>query len=52
MKLAGLYWVDLVTGFMLESKTTATGQFTQSGEPLQMELKEERTLNRTDSVGI
>jgi hypothetical protein len=52
MKLAGLYWVDLVTGFMVESKTTATGQFTQSGEPIQMELKEERTLNRTDSVGI
>src|SRR5215475_2011254 len=52
MKLGGLYWVDLVTGFMLESKTTATGQFTQSGEPVQMELKEERTLNRTDSVGV
>jgi hypothetical protein len=52
MKLAGLYWVDLVTDFMLESRTTATGQFTQSGEPVQMELKEERTLNRTDSVGI
>ena len=52
MKLSGLYWVDLATGFVLESKTTAPGQFTQSGEPVLMELKEERTLNRQDSTGL
>ena len=52
MKLTGLYWVDLATGFVLESKTTAPGQFTQAGEAVQMELKEERTLNRTDSAGF
>jgi hypothetical protein len=52
MKLTGLYWVDVATGFVLESKTTAPGQFTQAGEPVLMELKEERTLNRKDSTGL
>lgn len=52
LKLGGLYWVDLATGFVLESKTTASGQFTQAGDPVLMELKEERTLNRQDSTGF
>ncbi len=52
MSLSGQYWVDLATGFVLESKTTAPGQFAQAGEAVQMELKEERTLNRPDSPGF
>jgi hypothetical protein len=52
MTLRSQYWVDLATGFVLESKTTAPGQFTQAGEAIHMELKEERTLNRPDSAGL
>lgn len=52
MSLSGRSWVDLATGFMLEAKTSAPGQFTQAGEAVLMELKEERTLNRQDSAGL
>ena len=52
MSLTGECWVDLATGFMLELKTTAPGQFTQAGEPVQMEIKEERTLVRSRSRGF
>jgi hypothetical protein len=52
MSLQSQYWVDLATGFVLESKTTAPGEFTPAGEAIHMELKEERTLNREDSPGL
>jgi len=52
MSLTGQSWVDLATGFMLEAKTSAPGQFTQGGEAVVMELKEERTLHRPDSTGF
>jgi hypothetical protein len=52
MTLRSQYWVDLATGFVLESKTTAPGQFAPAGEAIHMELKEERTLNRQDSAGF
>jgi hypothetical protein len=52
MSLDSQYWVDLATGFVLESRTSAPGQFTPAGEAIHMELKEERTLNRKDSAGF
>jgi hypothetical protein len=52
MSLRSQYWVDLATGFVLESKTTAPGQFAPAGDAIHMELKEERTLNRSDSAGF
>jgi hypothetical protein len=52
MSLRSQYWVDLATGFVLESKTTAYGQFTPAGEVIHLELKEDRTLNGQDSVGL
>ena len=44
--------LSVATGFMLEAKTSAPGQFTQAGEAVLMEFKEERTLNRQDSAGL
>jgi len=52
MSFQSQYWMDLATGFVLESKTTAPGQFAPSGEAIRMELREERTLNRQDSTGF
>jgi hypothetical protein len=52
MRLQSRYWVDLATGFVLESRTTASGQFTPAGEVIHLELKEERTLNGQDSAGL
>ncbi len=52
MSLRSQYWVDLATGFVLESRTTAPGQFAPGGGAIRMELKEERTLNRQDSAGF
>jgi hypothetical protein len=52
MSMAGQCWMDLATGFLLEVKTSAPGRFTQSGELIVMEIKEERTLNRADSRGF
>jgi hypothetical protein len=52
MSLQSRYWVDLATGFVLESRTTAPGQFTPAGETIHLELKEERTLNRQGSAGF
>jgi hypothetical protein len=52
MSLSGRCWMDLATGFMLESQTSAPGQFTQSGEPVQMEIEEERVLDLPGSRGF
>jgi hypothetical protein len=52
MSLRSQYWVDLATSFVLESRTTASGQFTPAGEMIHLELKEERTLNSQDSAGF
>jgi len=52
MSLNGLQSVDLATGFTLAAKTSAPGNFTQGGEAVQMELKEERSVNRSDSTGL
>jgi len=52
MSLRSQYWVDLATGFVLESKSIASGRFTPAGETIHLELKEERTLNRQDSAGL
>ncbi len=52
MSLSGQSWTDLATGFILEVKTSAPGAFSQSGKPVQLEIKEERTLNRRDSTGF
>ena len=52
MSLNGQQWVDLATGFTLAAKTNAPGNFTQGGEAVQMELKEERTVNSSDSTGL
>src|SRR5262245_43039668 len=52
MSLRSQYWVDLATGFVLESKTTLPGQYTPAGEAINIELKEDRTLNRQDSAGF
>ncbi|HYB43045.1 MAG TPA: hypothetical protein VEL75_14805 [Candidatus Methylomirabilis sp.] len=42
MSLIGRCWIDLATGFTLETKTSAPGQFTQAGGPVNMEILEER----------
>jgi hypothetical protein len=52
LSLRGLYWVDVATGFLLDSRTTAPGDFAPAGETIHLELKEERTLNRQDSAGF
>jgi len=52
MKVSGQHWVDLATGFPLAAKTSAPGSFMQEGEAVQMELKEERTLSRSESAGL
>jgi len=52
MSLSGRSWVDLATGFMLEATTSAPGEFSQSGLPVRVEIKEERRLNRPDSTGF
>ena len=33
-------------------RPTVPGQFTPAGEPIKIELKEDRTLNRQDSAGL
>jgi hypothetical protein len=52
LTLHSRYWVDLATGFTLESRTTAPGEFAPAGEMIRIELKEEQTLNRPDSAGL
>jgi len=52
MTLTGQCWMDLATGFLLESKTTAPGSFTRATEPVVVEIKEERTLDRSGSRGF
>ncbi len=52
MSVSGQSWMDLATGFILEAKTSAPGAFSQSGQPVHLEIKEERTLNRQDSTGF
>ena len=52
MSFRSQYWMDLGTGFVLESRTTAPGRLTPAGEAILIELKEERTLNRQDSTGL
>jgi hypothetical protein len=52
MSMAGQCWMDLATGFLLEVKTSAPGRFTRSGEPVGMEIKEERALDRPASRGF
>jgi hypothetical protein len=44
--------MDLATGFMLEAATTAPGEFSRSGLPVRVEIKEERRLNRPESTGF
>jgi hypothetical protein len=52
MSLSGQSWVDLATGFLIETRTSAPGQFTPSSGPVQIEIKEDRTLDRSESRGF
>ena len=52
MSFSGQCWMDLATGFLLDARTIAPGQFTQSGEPVSVELREERTLSHRESRGF
>ena len=52
MSFSGQCWMDLATGFLLDARTVAPGQFMQSGEPVLVEIREERTLSRADSRGF
>jgi len=52
MSLSGQCWVDVATGFLLEIKTSAPGRFVQGGEPVGMEIKEERSLDQPASRGF
>jgi hypothetical protein len=48
----GQSWIDLATGFALETRTISHGEFSHSGQPVQLEIKEERTLERSGSAGL
>jgi hypothetical protein len=48
----GQCWIDLATGFSLETKTSSRAMFSQSGQPVLVDIKEERTLDRRDSAGL
>ena len=52
MKLSGQHWVDLATGFTLVARTSVPGNFTQGGQAIRMELKDERTVSRPESSGL
>lgn len=50
--LSGQARVDLATGFLLETRSTAPGEFSQSGQPVRIEITEEQTLDRAGTAGF
>jgi hypothetical protein len=52
LTLRGRCWVDIATGFTLETRTSSRGEFSRSGQPVHMEITEERRLDRSTSRGL
>jgi len=50
--ISGQVWMDIATGFLLESRSTAPGEFSQSGQSVRLEIAEDRRLDRSASAGF
>src|SRR5262249_24060421 len=50
--MTGRCWIDLATGFALETRISSRGDFSRSGAPVHVEITEEQRLDVSQSRGL